>query len=149
MRVFELFNGGEELIKVVYSLTKMPFSIYIDADRRPKVFDADSRAKITLKRDALFVDKFEEEIVQESDIDGPPPPFRLVLLDVISDGNAFGTDYAHFLGYLRESLNGGAVFCAKNVEVQFVLVLQLVDEGMQHRVKAMHPQWISVQPYNM
>ena len=45
MRVFELFNGGEELIKVVYSLTKMPFSIYIDADRRPKVFDADSRAK--------------------------------------------------------------------------------------------------------
>ena len=117
---------------MVYSLTKMPFSIYIDAGRRPTVLDADGGAKITLKGDALFVDKFEGKVVQESDVDSQPPPFRLVLLEVIADGNAFGVDYAHCLGNLRESPNEGAVVCVPDVEVQFILVLQLVDEGMQH-----------------
>ena len=132
MRVFELLNGGKELIKVVHSLTKIPFSIYIDADRRPKVLDADGRTKITLKRDTLFVDKFEWEVVQERDVDSQPPPFRVVLLEVIADGNAFAADYAHCHGNPRESPNEGAVVCVPDVEVQFILVLQLVDEGMQH-----------------
>lgn len=123
VRVFELLNGVEEIIDSMHSLTKMPFNIYIDADRYPKEIDADGRAKRTLKRDALFVDKFDGEVVQESDVDGQPPPSRLVLLEMIADGNAFGAEYAHCLGYLRESPNEGAVTCAPDVEVQFALGL--------------------------